>query len=466
MSEAKSKTLEQRKADLNDRKVALELKKKECEAKKQTYEIKKKIAGIFTLCGIIAGGALMVFNFITIGFVVAAAFIGIAVFLNKKAEKFWDNKVADKQKFIKEETAGIHAEEKAILEEEEAERKRIEEEERKRQEEERKRIEEEERKRQEEERKRIEEEERKRQEEERNRQEEEFKRQKSQIEAEEKGIFGSDCDFSAKALVDRKENLDKIESYFEVDVNLSVDEKVSLINSAKESIKDLVATSNVNEIMDELDGIASVLGIDTKLAFAKRGKDIRTALATLTKTEELLGAGIDGFDSNDKTLEQRVTRIIGLQRKYNVDSSLSAEEQVAKIEAGVKKEEECRRQEAERRRRAEELKQKAVQIQKEVDAIYGAVETKFGYVSKLLPEGKLKKIEEFENFFGVDSSLDVDKKIALIQASCEKIKVLGFNEPTIARFKNAFVKHAESLGIASNLTFEDMLAGINAASNT
>ena len=459
MSEAESKTLEQRKADLNDRKSALAQKKKEYEAKTQTYQKKQKIAGIFTLCGIIAGGALMVFDATTIGIVICAVAICIAVFLNKKADKFWKDNINGGKKLIEEETAGIKAEEKAIFEEEEAERKRIEKEERKRKEEE-------ERKRKEEEKRKRQEEERKRQEEERKRQEEELKRQAAQIEAEEKGIFGSDCDFSAKAIVDRKENLNKIESYFEVDGNLSVDEKVSLINSAKESIKDIVATSNVNEVMNELDGIASVLGIDTKLAFAKRGEDIRTALATLTKTEELLGAGIDGFDSNDKTLEQRVTRIIGLQRKYNVDSSLSAEEQVAKIKAGVKKEEERRRQEAERRRRAEELKQKAAQIQKEVDAIYGVVEAKFGYVSKLLPEGKLKKIEEFENFFGVDSSLDVDKKIALIQASCEKIKTLGFNEPTIARSKNAFVKHAESLGVASNLTFKDMLAGVNAASNT
>ena len=157
---------------------------------------------------------------------------------------------------------------------------------------------------------------------------------------------------------------------------------------------------------------------------------------------------------------KRVTRITGLQRKYNVDPSLSVKEQVAKIEAGVKEEEERRRQEEERRRRAEELKQKAVLIQKEIDAIYGVVEAKFGYVSKLLLEGKMKKIEEFERYFGVDSSLDVDKKIALIQSSCEKIKALGFNEPTIAKAKDAFVKHATSLGVASNLTFENMLKGV------
>lgn len=433
------KTLEQRRADLNNRKAELEQKQKELDDKVRAVEKKKKIFYLIGLGAVVLGFIFMSFSTI-LGILVAAAGIGFIVFLNKKGEILLKNNNADLKNLIEKESKRIAADEAAILEEEEAERKRIEEEERKRKEEE----------------------ERKRKEEENKRKEEELKRQKGQIESEEKGIYGSGCDFSAKALVDRKENLEKIESYFEVDGNLGIDKKVALINSAKESVKDLVASSNVNEIMDELDSIAAVLNIDMKLAFAKRVADIRTALATLTKTEELLGAKIDNFDAKGKTVAQRATRIIGLQAKYNVDSSLPAEEQAARIEAGVKEEEERRHQEEERRRRAAELKQKAAQIQKEIDAIYGVVEAKFGYVSKLLLEGKMKKLEEIESFFCVDSCIDVDKKLALIQAACEKIKALGINEPTVAKLKTAFVKHAEKLGVASNLTFEDMLKAVKA----
>ena len=415
MSVAESKTLEQRKADLNNRKLALEQKKKELGDKVKADEQKKNKFRWIGLGVAVLGFIFMFFSTI-LGIIVAAAGIGFIVFLNKKGEILLKNNNEDLKKLIEEETQCIAAEETAILEEEEAERQLQEEEERKRK-------------------------------------EKELEHQKGQIESEEKGIYGSDCDFSAKTLVDRKENLEKIEHYFEVDGNLGIDKKVSLINSAKNSVKDLVTSSNINEIMCELDSIAAILSIDTELAFAKRVADIRTALVTLTKTEELLAAELDGFDPNGKTLDERVTTVVGLQRKYNVDSSLPAEEQASKITASIKEEEE-------RRRRAAELKQKAAQIQKEIDAIYGVVEAKFGYVSKLLLEGKMKKIEEFESFFGVDSSLDVDKKIALMQTSCEKIKAIGIDEPTMAKLKTAFVKHAESLGVASNLKFDDMLAGI------
>ena len=416
------KSLEQRKADLNNRKATLEQKKKELGDKVKADEQKKKKFYLIGLGAAVLGFIFMSFSTI-LGIIVVAAGIGFIVFLNKKGEILLKNNNEDLKKLIEKEAQGIAADEAAIVEEEEAERKRQEEEERKRK-------------------------------------EKELERQKGQIESEEKGIYGSDCDFSAKTLVDRKENLEKIEHYFEVDGNLGIDKKVSLINSVKNSVKDLVTSSNINEIMCELDSIAAILSIDTELAFAKRVADIRTALATLTKTEALLTAELDGFDPNGKTLDERVTTVVGLQRKYNVDSSLSAEEQVSKIKASIKEEEERRRQEEERRRRAAELKQKAAQIQKEIDAIYGVVEAKFGYVSKLLLEGKMKKLEEFENFFGVDSSLDVDKKIALMQTSCEKIKALGINEPTMAKLKSAFIKHAESLGVASNLKFNDMLAAV------
>lgn len=416
------KSLEQRKADLNNRKATLEQKKKELGDKVKADEQKKKKFYLIGLGAAVLGFIFMSFSTI-LGIIVVAAGIGFVVFLNKKGEILLKNNNEDLKKLIEEEAQGIAADEAAIVEEEEAERKRQEEEERKRK-------------------------------------EKELERQKGQIESEEKGIYGSDCDFSAKTLVDRKENLEKIESYFAIDGTLGIDKKVELINSAKDSVKDLVTSSNVNEIMDELDRIANVLRIDIGLTFAKRVADIRTALATLAKTEELLAAELDGFDPNSKTLDERVATVVGLQRKYNVDSSISAEEQVSKIKAGIKEEEEHMRQEEERRRRAEELKQKAAQIQKEIDAIYGVVEAKFGYISKLLLEGKMKKLEEFENFFGIDSSLDVDKKIALMQTSCERIKAIGINEPTIAKLKNAFVKHAESLGVASNLKFDDMLAGI------
>lgn len=416
------KSLEQRKADLNNRKATLEQKKIELDGKVKADEQKKKKFYLIGLGVAVLGFIFTSFVFI-LGIIIAAAGIGFIVFLNKKGEILLKSNNEDLKKLIEEEAQGIAADEAAIVEEEEAERKRQEEEERKRK-------------------------------------EKELERQKGQIESEEKGIYGSDCDFSAKTLVDRKENLEKIEHYFEVDSNLGIDKKVSLINSAKNSVKDLVTSSNINEIMCELDSIAAILSIDTELAFAKRVADIKTALATLTKTEELLAAELDDFDPNGKTLDERVTTVVGLQRKYNVDSSLPAEEQVSKIKASIKEEEERRRQEEERRRRAAELQQKAAQIQKEIDAIYGVVEAKFGYVSKLLLEGKMKKLEEFESFFGVDSSLDVDKKIALMQTSCEKIKALGINEPTMAKLKSAFIKHAESLGVASNLKFNDMLAGV------
>lgn len=415
--EMKFKTLEQRKADLNDRKAALEQKKKELDDKVKADEQKKKKFYKIALGVGVAGIVFMTFSSL-LGMLVLVAAIGFVVFLNKKGEILLKNNNEDLKTFIKEESESISADEAKFLKEEEAERKRKEEEEYKRK-------------------------------------EEELKRQKSQIETEEKGIYGSGCDFSTKALVDRKENLEKIESYFEVDGNLGIDKKIGLINSAKESVKDLVSSSNINEIIDELDGVASVLGIDKNLAFAKRVADIRTTLATLAKIEQALGSEIDNFDANGKTLAQRVTRIVDLQRKYNVDSSLSTNEQASKIKAGAKEEEE-------RRRRAAELKQKAAQIQREIDALYGVVEAKFGYVSKLLLEGKMKKIEEMESFFGIDSSLDVDKKIALIQASCDKIKSLGIKAPTMAKLKSAFVKHAENLGIASNLTFDNMLAGVKA----
>lgn len=422
MSEEESKTLEQRRADLNDRKATLEQKKIELDGKVKADEQKKKKFYLISLGVAVLGFIFTSFVFI-LGIIIAAAGIGFIIFLNKKGEILLKNNNDDLKKLIEKESQCIAAEEAAILEEEEAERKRKEEEERKRK-------------------------------------EKELEHQRTQIESEEKGIYGSGCDFSEKSLVDRKEKLEKIERYFEVDGNIGIDKKVSLINSAKNSVKDLVTSSNINEIMCELDSIAAILSIDTELAFAKRVADIRTALATLTKIEELLAAELDGFDPNGKTLDERVTTVVGLQRKYNVDSSLPAEEQVSKIKASIKEEEERRRQEEERRRRAAELKQKAAQIQKEIDAIYGVVEAKFGYVSKLLLEGKMKKLEEFESFFGVDSSLDVDKKIALMQTSCEKIKALGINEPTMAKLKSAFIKHAESLGVASNLKFNDMLAGV------
>ena len=454
------KTLEQRKTELNNRKIALEDKQKKVDEETKAGAKKKSL--VFLIGG---GGAFLGFTFMSVNFIlgliIAAAGLGVAAFLYKKNESLWKNN-NDPKKELEEEAASIKAEEKAIIAAEEAERKRIEEEERARREAE------------EAERKRIEEEERKRkEEEERRRKEEELERQKAQIEAEEKGIYGSDCDFSDESLVDRKENLVEIEEFFDVDSKLSVEEKIDLINSAKESIKDLVTSTNINEMMEELVNTATVLGIDEDLSFVECVENIRTDLATIVKIEELLGTEIDNFDPNGKTLEQRVKRILNLEAKYKVDSTLSAEEQVSQIEAGVKAEEERARREAEeaerrrkeeeeRRRRAEELKQKAVQIQEEIDAIYGVVESKFGFVSKLLLEGKMKKIEEFEAFFGVDSSLDVNSKIAAMQEACDKIKTLGINEPTIARCKNALIKRAKELEVSLDLSFDEMLAEVNA----
>ena len=436
------KTLEQRKTELNNRKIALEDKQKKVDEETKAGAKKKSL--VFLIGG---GGAFLGFTFMSVNFIlgliIAAAGLGVAAFLYKKNESLWKNN-NDPKKELEEEAASIKAEEKAIIAAEEAERKRIEEEERKRKEEE-----------------------------ERRRKEEELERQKAQIEAEEKGIYGSDCDFSDESLVDRKENLVEIEEFFDVDSKLSVEEKIDLINSAKESIKDLVTSTNINEMMEELVNTATVLGIDEDLSFVECVENIRTDLATIVKIEELLGTEIDNFDPNGKTLEQRVKRILNLEAKYKVDSTLSAEEQVSQIEAGVKAEEERARREAEeaerrrkeeeeRRRRAEELKQKAVQIQEEIDAIYGVVESKFGFVSKLLLEGKMKKIEEFEAFFGVDSSLDVNSKIAAMQEACDKIKTLGINEPTIARCKNALIKRAKELEVSLDLSFDEMLAEVNA----
>lgn len=409
------KTLERRRADLNNRKVTLEQKKKELDDKVKADGQKRNKFYLIGLGATFLGFIFMSFS-TAVGFIVVAVGIGFIVFLNKKGELLLKNGNEDLKKLIEEESRCIAADEAAILEEEEAERKRKE--------------------------------------------EEELERQRGQIESEEKGIYGSDCDFSEKSLADRKENLEKIESYFSVDSNLGISEKIDLINSAKESVKDLVTSTNVNEIMSEFGEIVALLDIDKEKAFGERVADVRIALEVLTKTEGLLGAEIDNFDAKGKTLVQRVARIVGLQRKYKVDPALPADEQVSQIKAGVKEEAERRHQEEERRRRAEELKQKAAQIQKEIEAVYGVVEAKFGYVSKLLLGGKAKKLEEIESFFGVDSSLDVDKKIALIHDSCEKIKALGINEPTMAKLKSAFVKHAESLGVASNLNFDDMLAGV------
>lgn len=426
MSE-ESKTLEQRKADLSDRKAALDQIKKELDEKTKVDNIKKYKFYMIGIGAAVSCFILMSISFI-LGMIIVAVGVGVIFYLNKKGKISFKSNNEELEKLIKEESEGIAADEAAILEDEEAERKRKEEEDRKRK-------------------------------------EAELELERNQIEAEENGVYGSCYDFSEKSLIERKSNLIKIENYFLVDNSLGVEQKVDLINSAKESINDLVSSTCVNDIIDELDNIAVLLNVDEKLVFTMKVTNIRTALANLAKAEDLLGAEINQFDSNEKSLNQRVTRITDLQKKYNIDASLSVEEQVSNIKAAIREEEHRRQEEEERRRKAAELRQKAVQIQKEIDVIYGVVESKFGYVSKLLLEGKMKKIEEFERFFGVDSSLNIDEKIVIMKTSCEKIKTLGFNETTIAKLKSAFVKHAESLGVSSNLPFEDMLTDVKNASN-